>query len=456
MTITALPAPQRDDLASMEPPQLPAPVPGLRRRLKHPRLMHHNRLAALVLVANLALLVFSISSGWWTVDGIAVAALSNVVLANFALAILIRQQYVINVLFWLATRAPTSWPLRIRWMLAKVYHFGGLHIGGAVAGTLWFLALTGAEIYHVARGLPGVTTETMIVSSVLVVLLIGMTAMARPSYRARSHNTFERMHRFGGWTALGLFWATTVLAAVGQRDDQAAGWALAHDPGVWVLLVLTFSVALPWLRLRRVPITIERPSSHVAVVRFQHGRKPFAGSSTAISRNPLREWHSFANVPSPDRDGFRLTISRAGDWTGKFIDDAPSHVWVKGITTAGVANIETLFTRVVYVATGSGIGPVLPHLLEGKVPSHLVWATRDPRVTYGDGLVDEILAVQPGATILDTAKHGKPDMVQMAYEAYVAFGAEAVICISNKQLTWRVVQGLEERGIPAYGAIWDS
>ena len=210
------------------------------------------------------------------------------------------------------------------------------------------------------------------------------------------------------------------------------------------------------MRLRRVPIVVERPSSHVAVVRFAHGRKPFAGSSTAISRNPLREWHSFANVPSPTEDGFRLTISRAGDWTGKFIDDAPSHVWVKGITTAGVANIETLFTRVVYVATGSGIGPVLPHLLEGKVPSHLVWATRDPRTTYGDGLVDEILAVQPAATIFDTAKHGKPDMVQMAYEAYVAFGAEAVICISNKQLTWRVVHGLEERGIPAYGAIWDS
>jgi hypothetical protein len=276
---------------------------------------------------------------------------------------------------------------------------------------------------------------------VLVALLVGMAVMARPSYRARSHDTFERMHRFGGWTALGLFWAATVLAG-------------SH--GVWVLALITFSIALPWLRLRRVPITIERPSSHVAVVRFEHGRKPFAGSSTAISRNPLREWHSFANVPAPDQDGFRLTISRAGDWTGKFIDDAPSHVWVKGITTAGVANIETLFTRVVYVATGSGIGPVLPHLLEGKVPSHLVWATRDPRTTYGDGLVDEILAVQPAATIFDTAKHGKPDMVQMAYEAYVAFDAEAVICISNKQLTWRVVQGLEERGIPAYGAIWDS
>lgn len=32
--------------------------------------------------------------------------LAGLVLANLSLAILIRQQYVINLLFWLATRAP--------------------------------------------------------------------------------------------------------------------------------------------------------------------------------------------------------------------------------------------------------------------------------------------------------------------------------------------------------------
>jgi hypothetical protein len=47
-------------------------------------------------------------------------------------------------------------------------------------------------------------------------------------------------------------------------------------------------------------------------------------------------------------------------------------------------------------------------------------------------------------------------MVRLADEAYSAFDAEAVICISNKKLTWQVVHGLERRGIPAYGPIWDS
>lgn len=190
-------------------------------------------------------------------------------------------------------------------------------------------------------------------------------------------------------------------------------------------------------------VHIDRPSSHVALVRFDHGVTPFAGSS-------------FANIPEPGRSGFRLTISRAGDWTGRFIDDAPETVWVKGIPTAGVVNIETLFTRVVDVATGSGIGPCLPHLLARKVPALLVWATRSPRKAYGDRLVDDILAVQPDAWIWDTGECGKPDMVRMALDACRAFDAEAVICISSRKLTWQVVRGVEERGIPAYGAIWDS
>jgi predicted ferric reductase len=205
-----------------------------------------------------------------------------------------------------------------------------------------------------------------------------------------------------------------------------------------------------------VAVQIENPSSHAALVRFNHGVTPFAGSSTAVSRNPLVEWHSFANVPAPGESGFRLTISRAGDWTGQFIDDLPSHLWVKGIPTAGVGNIDKLFKRVVWIATGSGIGPTLPHLLSQEVPARLVWSTRSPRKTYGDDLVDEILAAQPEALIWDTDENGRPDLIKLAYEAHRDFDAEAVIVISNKKLTWQVVYGMESRGIPAYGAIWDS
>jgi hypothetical protein len=43
-----------------------------------------------------------------------------------------------------------------------------------------------------------------------------------------------------------------------------------------------------------------------------------------------------------------------------------------------------------------------------------------------------------------------------AYAAYASSGAEAVICVSNKKLTWKVVHGIERLGVPALGPIWDS
>lgn len=388
---------------------LPAAGQSLRAKLKRRPFTHHNRLAAAVVVANLACVPF--------------ADASTMVLVNFALAVLIRQQYVINLLFRLATSVPKHWPLRIRWTMGKVYHFGGLHVGAAVCATAWF----------------PFTAPSSALTWVILALLAGMIVLALPPLRAKHHNVFERVHRFAGWTVLAAF-----------------AFHSADPASLWVLGVVVLSVALPWLRLRRVPVKIVRPSRHVALVWFDHGVTPFAGSSTSVSRSPLLEWHSFANVPTPGQSGFRLTISRAGDWTGALIDDVPGHVWVKGIPTAGVGNIDKLFRKVVWVATGSGIGPCLPHLLSGDTPSLLVWSTRHPRRTYGDDLVDEILGVQPEAIIWDTDANGKPDLVALTYQAYAESGAEAVICISNKKTTWQIVEELEVRGIPAFGAIWDS
>ncbi len=439
------------------PGSLPAPGGFWRRAWSHHRLSHYRRLVVLVVLVNFGLLAVGLTRGdWWHGDGIALGTLSNLVVANIALTILVRQQYVINLFFWLATRAPLHWPLAIRHQLGKVYHFGGLHMGGALAGTAWFALFVAGLTHHWLNDLPGVALATVGITYLLLAILIGMVVMALPTIRSNYHDHFELAHRFGGWSALLLFWVQTVLFVNDQRGAAPLRNELLATPSFWLLLLITVSILLPWLRLRRVPVQIERPSSHVALVRFNYGVTPMAGSSTAISRDPLREWHSFANVPAPGEEGFRLTISRAGDWTGALIDDMPSQLWVKGIPTAGVANIEVLFKRVVYVATGSGIGPCLPHLLAQAVPTRLVWSTRTPRVTYGDTLVDEILAVQPDALIWDTNEQGRPDLLALAYRAHREFEAEAVICISNQKLTRQVVYGLESRGIPAYGAIWDS
>lgn len=236
---------------------LPPLTSRLRRLLKHPCLMHYNRLWALVLTANGIFLWVS-----WTPS---TRTMGHAALADLALAVLVRQQYVVNLLFRLATRAPTSWPLKVRWTLGKVYHFGGLHVGGALAGTAWFLAAT-------------VTTHNALQATVgwtLLTLLAVIIATALPPFRSRRHDHFEKIHRFGGWTALALFWTHTLLSSPGPVE-------------VSVLAVVTFSVALPWLRLRKVAVRLERPSPHVVLARFDHGETPFAGSSTTISRSPSR------------------------------------------------------------------------------------------------------------------------------------------------------------------------
>ena len=442
----------------------------IQRLSKKTILEPYKRLFFSVALINIAFLYYGLTvAGWWAGSQVNLVAISNMAIANFFIAIIIRQQYIINGLFWMATRAPTYFPLWLRWRLGKVYHFGGLHSGCSSIGSIWFLVF----VFHVtdqyARSLPGVSIATLTMAYLILFLLINLLILALPVMRSLYHDAFEVSHRFGGWLILLLFWLLTLSFLQDQNVISMTTehtqhpllskelWStLATTPQIVCLTFITLSVILPWLRLKKVPVMITRPSAHVAIIEFNYGVTPFAGSSTTISRNPLLEWHAFANVPSPDKNGFRLTISRAGDWTGKFIDDCPSHVWVKGIPTAGVANIEVLFKRVIYVATGSGIGPCLPHLLAKKVPSLLVWSTRTPEKTYGESLVQEILTAQPNAIIWDTTEKGKPDMVKLAYAAYKQFDAEAVICISNQKLTNLVVYGMESRGIPAFGAIWDS
>ena len=443
------------DVVALPLPATPARArvaEGVRRLFKHPRLSPFHRLMAGVLAIN-AGLVATTSQDWRVEDGSALSAFAALMLVNFTAAVLIRQQHVLNLLFGLAGRAPRAWPLWLRWSVSKVHHVGGIHAGGALAGTAWLCAFAGVALAHPQA----VSGTTLAVSVALVALMLLVVVCAAPPVRSRAHNVFEHSHRLGGWTAIALFWVLTVDVALQQRAGAPAAEAIATDWHVWVLAVLTLSVASPWLRLRRVAVTVERPSAHAAIVHFDHGVTPAFASAVGISRSPLREWHAFATVTTPGRPGFSLLVSRAGDWTGRFIDDPPTHLWVRGTpVVAPMAKAALLYRRVVYVVTGSGIGPCLGQILAARVPAQLVWSTRTPRATYGDALVDAVEAAQPGAVIWDTTEHGKPDLLALARRACRDTEAEAVFVVSNQATTRRLVHGLERLGIPAFGPIWDS
>jgi hypothetical protein len=420
-------------------------APAARRLAKRPRVMPYHRLIAAVLAINAALLAYHLDRGDWRVaDGSALTALSALTLVNLAAAVVIRQQNVLNVLFGLAGRGSRAWPLWLRWSISKVHHVGGIHAGGALAGTAWLAAFTAVATVARAQHPEAVSLATLVLAYCVVALALLVVVCAAPPVRARAHNVFELSHRFAGWSSIGLFWALTLVA-------HAPAWQ------VGVLALVTACIVSPWLRLRRVPVTVERPSSHAAIASLNYGVTPAFASAVGISRSPLREWHAFATVATPGRSGFRLLVSRAGDWTGRFIDDPPSHLWVRGTpVVAPMAKVAGLYERVVYVVTGSGIGPCLGQILAARVPAQLVWSTRDPRATYGDALVDEVLSAQPDAVIWDTTRDGKPDLVRLAREAVRDFDAEAVFVVSNKPMTLSLVHAMEHLGIPAFGPIWDS
>ena len=70
--------------------------------------------------------------------------------------------------------------------------------------------------------------------------------------------------------------------------------------------------------------------------------------------------------------------------------------------------------------------------------------------------MQQVANADPGAMIINTRASGRPDMVALTYHLFRESNAEAVFAISNPSLTRKVVYGMESRGIPAYGPVWDS
>ncbi|KAH8104625.1 nonribosomal peptide synthetase 12, partial [Cristinia sonorae] len=420
------------------------------RNLRHQIFSLYRRLFGVVFVVNMAILISIFVKG-----GANAQELGLVVVANLLCATLMRQDYVINTFFTICCAVPTSWPLAIRRVCARVYHIGGLHSGCAISGVVWLCAFTGQATKELLNK-EKTSAPTVAITYFILMLLVGMVIFAYPKTRSTHHDAFERTHRFLGWTATALVWAQVISLTNDYRlPEQSLGQALIHSPPFWLVVVMTSSIILPWLRLRKVPVHAEVLSSHAVRLYFNYVT-PKPGHFIRISESPLVEWHGFAAVPEPGTKGYSLVVSKAGDWTSKQIMQPPTHLWVRGVPCYGVLKITTLFRRVIFVATGSGIGPCAPVILARKVPIRLLWTSPNVRQTFGDKLVDSILDASPDAVIYDTRVHGKPDMVKLTYRLVREFNAEAVCIISNQKLTQKVVYGMMSRGIPAFGAIWDS
>ncbi|KJZ72362.1 hypothetical protein HIM_08288 [Hirsutella minnesotensis 3608] len=430
--------------------KLPKPARGLRYRI----LIIYRLLFSLVGLLNVGALVavvlLPLGAEW----------LGTLTAANLVLAVLIRQDLVINTLYTIFCSLPKAAPLWLRTSCAKIYHLGGVHSSAGVCATLWLISSTVAStISYIQRRNVTDTMASLTVSWLLCILLSAMVLSAYPSFRKHYHNVFENFHRFFGWTALSLFWVRIFLSIDRSKPrSRELGAALLVSPQFWIIIAATLSIASSWLFLRKVSVDADPLSNHAMVLYFRY-TQPVNGSFTRVSTRPLFEWHSFATIPNPKTNkdrGFSLIMSNAGDWTKAQIEKPPSKLWVRGLPTCGVMRIATLFNRIVVIATGSGIGPLLGHISNPSCATQLIWSTPNPEELFGQQILDTIYESIPDAIIHNTKKSGRPNLVQMGYNLAKSFGAEAVIIIANEKITKKVVYGIETRGIAAYGAIWDS
>ncbi|KAF2128253.1 acetyl-CoA synthetase-like protein [Dothidotthia symphoricarpi CBS 119687] len=432
--------------------------------LQHRALITYRMLLLLVVLANIGvacgILYRYIKHNAFPLQSVATATASNL-----CAAILIRSEPVINLLFIVFSSVPTWVPLRIRRICAHIYHLGGIHSGCAVAAVIWFMIFTVGISLELAKGAGAraISLAPAILSYVIAALLITMALLSYPTLRAKHHNLWENTHRFGGWTVLILYW---ILVGISTKDlspqSSTTSSAFLHNPSIWLLTAATIAIVFPWLFLRRVPVRSEVLSSHAVRLHFDHANLS-PGQGVRLAERPLSDWHGFATIknvnkndPTSAAKGFSVIVSRAGDFTGRAIDTPPTHIWKRGIPTCGVLRIATLFKSVVLVATGSGIGPCLSIFPYQNIVMRILWTASNHEASFGKSIIEDVRRRDPDAVIHNTRTQGKPDMSLMAYRLYKECRAEAVLIISNKRLTTQIVYDLERRGIPAYGAIFDS
>lgn len=291
----------------------------------------YRRIFSLVWLANIAVLI-----AFFLVP-IDRTSLTTIALVNLTISIVIRQDFIINMIFTLCCAVPLSWPLAIRRRMAQVYHLGGIHSGCATATVCWF---TGSFAYSIRSRIHSLSLHvssvaTIILSGIALAMLVGMVISAYPTLRKLYHNTFEAVHRFFGWSVLILVWVQVMLTVRDNKPPhQSLGEAVVCSPELWLLIAITTSIATSWILLKKVPVDFEVLSDHALRLHFQY-TNAIRGSFIRLSERPLLEWHSFATIPiatNEDQErGCSVIVSRAGDWTSRQISKPPTRIWVRGI-----------------------------------------------------------------------------------------------------------------------------
>lgn len=378
---------------------------------------------------------------------------------NLALTVLMRHEHFINLVFRLVLLIPFSAPLWLRSFAGRLaINNGGFHIGSGLSAFAWFATYLGLLFQR----FDGSSAHVKAVRGLTILILINFVViiiLASPSFRQKHHDIWEISHRYGGWLAIALFWAQTILLANASAHDEHRPFAsaLIRTPAFWCLSFITYCLVYPWIRLRRHSVQAEKLSDRAT--RLWFGSETVATCvGTRLSTAPFKDNHGFATIANANgTPGFSVIISNAGNFTNRLIQNPPEYIWSRGAKAIGVLRLISSFRPVVIVATGSGIGPCMSFFQSRPDhPMRIIWSAPAPRQSFGTEVLDSILEADPQAVIVDTEQTGRPDLMALTWSMVQEINAEAVFVVSNPAVTFMVMHKLQMYGIMVFGPIFDS
>jgi len=360
-------------------------------------------------------------------------------------------------------------PIHYRgYVIDYLLYLGGVHAAGGISTFLWL-------VYGCYLLMDDELSPPFIVKLVkcAVAMLAVSTVAAFPPVRFYLHDGFECGHRYFGWTSLGLLWAiifyTYSVEVNVDPKDFSLSYSYNHldvtrmfrNPEIYILMLVTFLIILPWLETVKEKCRIVCPSDKVAVVYFD-GFVP-AGHFKRISHNPFIDTHAFAISSDKDSTEHFLICGAVGDFTKSLhAKPPPEYLYTRHFKFTGLPRMIESYKRALIVCTGAGVAVPVGAIWQGLYPDsdgyciRLFWIASNVEVTFGDEWSKALLGTGR-AELYDTQKNGRPkNMVQMIVERYNKFQAQAIFITANPDVTGMLMKELSIRGIWAFGPVFDS
>ncbi|HEY9663836.1 MAG TPA: hypothetical protein V6C65_35760 [Allocoleopsis sp.] len=384
-------------------------------------------------------------------------SLTAISISNLLLAILIRNELILSLLYHGVILLSKHVSIGRYLINTGIHYIGSVHVACILWSFIWILIDISYQLKHFSNPIL-ITTSLM-----LIILLLSIILTALPPFREKFHNTFERVHRYIGWLCLAILTLhITVLHLININQTHSIVLML-FDPVFIMVIVIIISVFLPWLTVQRFNrFNTYCPSPGVMVILVPG--KAEVGTFARISTD-FMEWHSFSVAgiqvnPYTQQSELRLIVAATGDWTRNLIrqvqrENLPECLWIRRVKPPGFMFSVKAYSRVLMIATGAGIAPLLPYVEKGDHKHCILWIGNDHQTTYGDEIWSTMSA-HPRLRIYDTGVHGRPNVGELAINTLREFNAQAVFCVSNRSVTKVIVNTCLAIGIPAYGATWDS